>query len=70
MNGYQVKHANMNITDVGHLQADGDVGEDKMEASAREKGRSGFELAELLHRCVSGGSGATNIREPDVVAEG
>ena len=29
-NGYKLKHV-MNITDVGHLESDGDNGEDKME---------------------------------------
>ncbi|WP_419657164.1 CysS: predicted cysteinyl-tRNA synthetase [Desulfosarcina variabilis str. Montpellier] len=33
-NGLQVKHV-MNITDVGHLTGDRDMGEDKMEKGAR-----------------------------------
>ena len=36
----------MNVTDVGHLTGDADDGEDKMEKSARETGRSPAEIAE------------------------
>ncbi|MDC7227443.1 MAG: cysteine--tRNA ligase [Spirochaetales bacterium] len=42
--GYNVNHV-MNITDVGHLTGDADEGEDKMEKSARETGRSPAEIA-------------------------
>lgn len=46
--GYRVKHVS-NITDVGHLtgdnQGDADVGEDRMEASARKQGKSAQEIA-------------------------
>ncbi|NIA18320.1 MAG: hypothetical protein GWO79_00340, partial [Actinobacteria bacterium] len=34
-NGYNVKHV-MNITDVGHLTGDMDMGEDKLEKGARD----------------------------------
>ena len=44
--GYKVKHV-MNITDVGHLTGDGDDGEDKMEKSARETGKSVWDIAEF-----------------------
>ena len=40
VNGYKVKHV-MNITDVGHLTGDRDMGEDKLEKGAkRERKRS------------------------------
>ena len=42
--GYKVNHV-MNVTDVGHLTGDADDGEDKMEKSARETGRSPEEIA-------------------------
>ena len=42
-NGYKVKHV-MNLTDVGHLVGDGDEGEDKIEKSAKEKGKSYKEI--------------------------
>ena len=44
--GYSVNHV-MNITDVGHLTGDQDDGEDKMEKSARETGRTPVEIAEF-----------------------
>jgi cysteinyl-tRNA synthetase len=39
-NGYRVKHV-MNITDVGHLTGDRDMGEDKLEKGARREERLG-----------------------------
>ena len=45
-NGYKVKHV-MNITDVGHLTGDRDMGEDKLEKGAREEGKSAWEIAEF-----------------------
>ena len=38
-NGYKVKHV-MNITDVGHLTGDRDMGEDKLEKEGRAKKQS------------------------------
>ncbi|WP_371802432.1 cysteine--tRNA ligase [Candidatus Lokiarchaeum ossiferum] len=38
-NGYSVKHV-MNVTDVGHLTSDADVGEDKLMKKIRESGLS------------------------------
>src|SRR6266508_1435321 len=43
-NGYQVDHA-MNITDVGHLVGDGDVGEDKLEVGAKREGKHPLDIA-------------------------
>jgi cysteinyl-tRNA synthetase len=45
-NGYKVKHV-MNITDVGHLTSDADVGEDKIEKSAKKEGKTPQEIAEF-----------------------
>ncbi|MFH0923990.1 MAG: hypothetical protein V1825_04635, partial [Candidatus Falkowbacteria bacterium] len=42
-NGYEVKHV-MNITDVGHLTGDRDMGEDKLEKGARREGKSAWEI--------------------------
>lgn len=42
---FEIKHV-MNITDVGHLVSDGDTGEDKMEKSVKEQGRSAEEIAD------------------------
>ncbi len=43
-NGYQIEDV-MNITDVGHLVGDGDVGEDKVETTARKMGVHPLEIA-------------------------
>ena len=40
-NGYAVKHV-MNITDVGHLTGDRDMGEDKMEKGAAREGKGAW----------------------------
>jgi cysteinyl-tRNA synthetase len=45
MNGFEVRHV-MNITDVGHLVADSDDGEDKVEQQARRQERSAWDLVE------------------------
>lgn len=42
--GYHVRRV-INITDVGHLQGDGDMGEDKMEAGARAAGMRAADIA-------------------------
>jgi cysteinyl-tRNA synthetase len=42
--GYSVRHV-MNITDVGHLQSDADVGDDKIELAARRERRSPWDIA-------------------------
>ena len=46
LNGFVVRHV-MNITDVGHLVADADVGEDKMDVGARRAGKTAWEIAEI-----------------------
>ncbi len=43
--GYKVKHV-MNITDVGHLVGDGNIGEDKLEKGAKREGKTAYEIAE------------------------
>src|SRR5260221_3375662 len=35
----------MNITDVGHIQADADLGEDKIEAAARKENRDPWAIS-------------------------
>ena len=43
-NGYAVEHV-MNITDVGHLTGDRDMGRDKLEEGARREGKTAWEIA-------------------------
>ncbi len=42
--GYAVNHI-INITDVGHLVGDGDMGIDKLESSAKREGKSAYDVA-------------------------
>lgn len=44
--GYSVKHV-INITDVGHLVSDGDLGEDKLEKGAAREGKSVWDIAKF-----------------------
>jgi cysteinyl-tRNA synthetase len=44
--GYTVTHV-CNITDVGHLTSDGDLGDDKMEAGAKREGKSVWDIAKF-----------------------
>ncbi len=46
-NDYKVKHI-MNITDVGHLTGDSDVGEDKVEKSATAHGKSAWRITRFF----------------------
>jgi cysteinyl-tRNA synthetase len=45
-NGYQVNHV-MNITDVGHLTNDRDMGEEKIEKEAKKEVKTDWQIAEL-----------------------
>ena len=66
--GYSVKHV-MNITDVGHLTGDGDDGEDKMEKSARETGKSVWDIAAFYTKAFFRDEEALNIIRPDIVCK-
>lgn len=65
LNGYDVKHV-MNITDVGHLLSDGDLGEDKMEMRARLTGKSAHELADYYTEAFKDDLERLNVIEPTV----
>lgn len=64
-NGYDVKYV-MNITDVGHLVSDQDEGDDKMEKSAKELGKSVWELSEYYTDVFYKDRELLNILPPDV----
>jgi cysteinyl-tRNA synthetase len=64
-NSYQVKHV-MNITDVGHLTGDRDMGEDKIEKGAQREGRTAWDIAEFYTRAFKNDIKQLNILEPDV----
>ena len=61
--GYKVNHV-MNVTDVGHLTGDEDDGEDKMEKSARETGKTPEEIAEFYTEAFFRDIDRLNIRRP------
>lgn len=66
-NGYEVDSV-MNITDVGHLtgdnQGDADVGEDRMEKSARREGKSAWEIAAFYTEAFLKDFKALNLTPP------
>ncbi len=63
--GLRVKSV-MNITDVGHLVSDGDDGEDKMQKSANETGKTPLEIAEFYTNQFMKDIDALNIKRPTV----
>lgn len=67
-NDMQVKHV-MNITDVGHLTDDADLGEDKMEKAAKESDKSAWELAEMYTESFLQDMKYLNNLEPDVLCK-
>jgi cysteinyl-tRNA synthetase len=64
--GYEVRHV-MNVTDVGHLTDDADDGEDKIIKSAREQGKSVWEIAEFFTDAFFTDTDRLNIRRPTVI---
>jgi cysteinyl-tRNA synthetase len=64
-NSFQVIHV-MNITDVGHLTGDRDMGEDKMEAGARREGRTAWDIAEFYTDAFKEDIRRLNILEPSI----
>jgi len=64
-NGYEVRHV-INITDVGHLTDDADLGEDKMEVAARKEGLSAWDIAEKWTEVFKRDLETVNVLPPDV----
>lgn len=64
--GYEVKHA-MNITDVGHLTSDADVGEDKMLLAVEREKKSVFEIARKYEDKFFEDTRRLGLGRPDVV---
>jgi len=64
-NGYKIKHV-MNITDVGHLTGDRDMGEDKLEIGAKREGKTAWEIAEFYTKAFKEDIKKLNILEPNV----
>lgn len=66
--GYKIKGV-MNITDVGHLMADSDDGEDKMAVAAREQKLSPWEIAEKYTKVFFEDLKKLNIGTPEIIAK-
>jgi cysteinyl-tRNA synthetase len=64
-NGFTVKHV-MNITDVGHLTGDRDMGEDKLEKGAQREGKTAWEIAEFYTQAFKKDLRQLNIEEPTI----
>ncbi|WP_298839279.1 cysteine--tRNA ligase [Clostridium sp.] len=63
---YKVKHV-MNITDVGHLQSDGDEGQDKMALGAKREHKTVWEIAKFYEDAFFEDCKKLNIKRPTIV---
>ncbi|MBU3091780.1 cysteine--tRNA ligase [Clostridium sp. CF011] len=63
---YKVKHV-MNVTDVGHLQSDGDEGEDKMALGASREHKTVWEIAKFYEDAFFEDCKKLNIKRPTIV---
>ncbi|MFH0840565.1 MAG: cysteine--tRNA ligase [bacterium] len=63
-NGYEVKHI-MNITDVGHLTGDMDMGEDKLEQGAKKEGKTAKDISDFYTKAFQNDLQALNILAPN-----
>ncbi len=61
--GYKLKHI-VNITDVGHLTSDADVGDDKMEKAAAAQGKSAWDVAAFYAHDFERDLERLNVRKP------
>ena len=66
--GYEVKRV-MNITDVGHLQSDGDTGEDKMTIAAKREHKTSYEVADFYTKAFFEDCNLVNIKKPEIVSK-
>jgi len=64
--GYKVKHV-MNVTDVGHLQSDGDEGEDKMALGASREHKTVWEIAKFYEDAFFEDCKKLNVKKPTVI---
>jgi cysteinyl-tRNA synthetase len=61
--GFKLTHV-INITDVGHLTSDADVGEDKMEKMAAAQGKTAWDIAAFYQADFEADLARLNIRKP------
>lgn len=67
-NGYKVRHV-MNITDVGHLVSDANLGEDKMRIGAEREHKNVYQVAEFYTNMFLKDMGRLNLMMPDVITK-
>ncbi|HXW84713.1 MAG TPA: cysteine--tRNA ligase [Candidatus Binataceae bacterium] len=65
LDGFKVRHV-MNVTDVGHMTSDEDEGEDKIEKTAREQGKTPLEIANFYLAMFKRDCATLNILPPHV----
>jgi len=58
----------MNITDVGHMTSDEDIGEDKMEKGAKREGLTVWQIADKYIKQFEQSMTLLNIQRPDVLS--
>jgi len=66
--GYKIKRV-MNITDVGHLTSNEDIGEDKMIMGAKREKKTPWEIANYYTKAFKDDIKKLNILEPDIWAK-
>jgi cysteinyl-tRNA synthetase len=64
-NNFEVLHV-MNITDVGHLTGDMDMGEDKLEVGAKREGKSAWDIARFYEEEFKKDLALLNIESPNI----
>lgn len=64
--GYEVRQV-MNVTDVGHLTTDDDLGEDKLEAGAKREGKTPAEIARFYEEAFFADAERLNILKPQII---
>lgn len=64
-NGYKIRHV-MNITDVGHLTSDSNMGEDKLEKGSRREGKNARQIARFYEKAFKNNLHDLNIVAPDI----
>ncbi len=64
--GYTVTHVT-NITDVGHLVGDGDMGDDKVEREAVRRAKTAWDIAREYEQLFVEGLEAFHIRRPEAL---
>jgi len=66
--GFSVNHI-MNVTDVGHLVSDADLGEDKMLVASKREGKRSAEIAKFYTDVFLEHCSWLNINRPDVICK-